>query len=51
MALLRKFGVIVLALGGALVTLWRSRRAPAAAKMAHMRRFASRRIADRDARE
>jgi len=47
---LRTFGVIALALEGALVALWRSRRAPTAAKTAYMRRFVSRRIADRDAR-
>lgn len=51
MAPLKKFGVIALALGGALVALWRSRRAPAAAKLSHMRRLVSRRIADRDARD
>jgi hypothetical protein len=51
MAILKNFGVLALALGGALVALWRWRRASAAGKRAHPRRFASRRIADRDARD
>ena len=50
-AILKNFGVLALALGGALVALWRRRRAPAAEKLAYTRRFVSRRIADRDARD
>lgn len=51
MAPLKKFGILALALGCALVALWRSRRAQAAAKRAHAGGFVSRRIADRDARD
>ena len=51
MAILKSFGVLALALGGALVALWRRCRAPAAGKRAYPLRFASRRIADRDARD
>jgi hypothetical protein len=49
MAILRNLGMLALALGGALVALWRRRRAPASGK--YPRRFVSRRIADRDARD
>jgi hypothetical protein len=51
MAIPRNIGVLALALGGALVALWLGRRAQAAGKLAHPRRFVSRRIADRDARD
>jgi hypothetical protein len=51
MATLRNLGVLAFALGGTLCALWPRRRAPAAGKLAYTRRFVSRRIADRDARE
>lgn len=51
MAILKSFGVLALALGGVLVALWRRRRARAAGQLACTRRFVSRRIADRDARD
>jgi hypothetical protein len=51
MAIPRHFGVLALALGGVLVALWRWRRAPADRKLAYTRRFVSRRITDRDARD
>jgi hypothetical protein len=51
MAILRNLGMLALALGGALVALWRRRRAPSSGKRAYPRGFVSRRIADRDARD
>jgi hypothetical protein len=51
MAFLRNIGVFAFALGGTLCALWPRRRAPAAGKLVYTRRFVSRRIADRDARE
>jgi hypothetical protein len=51
MAILKSFGMLALALGGALVALWHRRRAATAPKRVHPRRFVSRRIVDRDARD
>jgi hypothetical protein len=51
MATRKHFGARALALGGILVALWRRRRARAARKLTHTRRFVSRRVADRDARD
>jgi hypothetical protein len=51
MAILRNLGMLALALGGALVALWRRRRAPSSGTRAYPRGFVSRRIADRDARD
>jgi len=50
MAIPSNFGLLAFALWTVLVALWLRRRARAAGKLANPRRFASRRIADRDAR-
>jgi hypothetical protein len=53
MVIPRNWGVLALALAlaTALVARWPRRRAPAAKKLADTRRFVSRRIVDRDARD
>jgi hypothetical protein len=47
---LAKIGVLALAVGSAVVAVWRRRRARAAEKVAEARRFRSRRVTDREAR-
>jgi hypothetical protein len=48
---MRKFGVLVVVLGGVLVAMSRQHRAVIAQALAQSRRFVSRRIVDRDARD
>jgi hypothetical protein len=48
---MRRLGIVAVALAGVLVELWSRRRTLIVQKSADSRRFVSRRILDRDARE